>query len=118
MDWIKATLLTSMAFVVWMLVIEWNRFEPPPAILGASQTVVSEEDRIEDFTYADRETSNDDLPLQKSGSAVNFIESESVAGVITVVTDVFKVDIDGYKFLLLSCGSQKQLFLGIKKFLL
>ena len=94
MDWIKATLLASMAFVVWMLVIEWNRFEPPPAILGETQAVRSAEDPIEDFPYANRETSNKDLPSQKSGSAVNFIDSESVAGVITVVTDVFKVDID------------------------
>ena len=93
MDWIKVTLIACMALVIWMLVIEWNRFEPPPPVSAVTETFLNEDIRNEDLPYAERGTSSNDFPSQKINTDVTFVDSGNV-GVITVITDVVKVNID------------------------
>ena len=94
MDWIKISLIASMAVVTWLLIIEWNRFEPEFVDFPITETVLSQEDRSDDVPYAVLQKSDDYLPSEKKGGEVNFFDSENLGGSVTIITDVFKVNID------------------------
>ena len=84
MDWIKISLIASMAVVTWLLIIEWNRFEPESVDFPITETVLSEEDRSDDVPYAELPKSDDYLPSEKKGGEANFFNPENLLSVFII----------------------------------
>lgn len=99
MDWKKISLLSGMAIVTWLLMIEWTQFDVSSEELGKAggveQAVNGEMPNIIDSEgQSDALPSGDDLPALGSKVVVSALVDNDPGNLVRVRTQVFDLLID------------------------